>query len=125
MARHKKALELPIAADLEYVAKSTAEYMLGEGFKRVRYKGGEYYTKKGNIFYGPQYIRCSIMPGEMNIEAFIKIPLLLTSIGEMGVTGEFCSEMKIGLAASINKLIMHVNNHHFHQLHLNDYFDEN
>lgn len=112
MSRYTQLVELP-HVDVAYVAQKATEYLLKEGFRSVHYKGGTYYKKTDGWFVGLQYIKFSfktvqkfsVKVDEMSIEAFIKFPLLPgIAVGEMGITGSFCSVMKTALVMNINSL---------------------
>lgn len=105
MSRFVVTKKLP-AVDLLYIAEKTTEYLLAQGFKSVQYKGDTYYKKNGTWIDPPQYIKFGFKTGEMNIEAFIKFPLMPgVGVGEMGIEGSFCEVKKTLLVRSVNNLI--------------------
>ena len=91
--------------DLQYIAKKITEYLLSEGYKFVVYKGGTYYRRRTGLFSVPQYVKFKFETGKMTMTAFIKLPILpFVSVGEMGIEGSFCTDMKISLVRDINNI---------------------
>ena len=105
MSRLIKTIDLP-PVDLLVIAKKVSLYLTGEGFRPVQYKKeGQYYKKYGGWFEPHQYIKFGFKSWEMTVAAFVKFPLFPgIGVGEMGITGEFCPQMRTALTRSVNDL---------------------
>ena len=97
------ANRIPVSnVDINFVANEVGKYMTSEGFSPYNYKGVNLWKKGVGILTAPQYLQITYFENSIQIDAFIKYPLLPgVYVGEMGINGFFAAVPKSLLATRV------------------------
>ena len=104
MARYQNVIPTT-NIDNDYVANGISQYLVGEGFSNVDYKGQKVWKKGIGFLTAPQYVAITFTPDSIVIEAFIKFALFPgVFIGELGTAGAFAIVPKQMLAGRVKAI---------------------